>query len=449
MVRAATDSLSADELEAVLAAAPAGGPLAPIAQVRYAVDLLDRGESERAAQIARAALDAGAPEPEAAVAEGVLRGELPEDLARVRSFAIGAVLPSGGPPAMADFAARVAEGIEVAAATVLGDEYTVELRPRDDEANAALAALLASELEIEGITGVVGFLEDEALLAAGQSRVAGLPIVSPTARTADEAGEGVYSLEGPNPIAARTVARYAVSRAHQRVAIILPSAYAAIAEADAFAAEAARFGVPIVQRFHYEPGATDFEPQVVGVRDALRAAEIARLGLGEEDTLRVEMLEPAGVFLPIPPEDVPYLAPQLSHFGLDTLGIEVLGTSAWTDAGVLERVDPLYLNGVVATAPVGAGPLSPGMERFRAAYEEHFQRTLVSEAPALGYDAMLLLLEALRPGRVQPARVLESFRSLTDVQGATGIFSVIDDRVLRRTELVRVRNRAYEPILDF
>jgi len=449
LTRAAADSLEADELETVLATAPSDGPLAPIPQVELAVQLLEGGDMERASRLARTALQGGADEPERGVAEGVLRGELPPGRGRVTEFAVGVVLPMGGPPALAEFARQIAEGVEVAVATALPEEYRIALMQRDDEANPALSALLASELEIGGVAGAVGFLEDEALLAAGQARIEGLPIVSPTARTAGSAGEGVYSLEGPDPIAARELARYAASRAYQRVAIILPSSEAAIEEADAFQAEAARFGVPVVERFYYEPGATFFEPQVIGARDVLRAAEIAALRLREQDTLRVEMLEPVGIFLPIPREDVAFLAPQIAHFALDTLAIELVGTSAWTHPGVLESVEPIYLNGVVATSQLGSGPFSPGRERFRVAYENHFQRTLVSGTPALGYDAALLLLEALRPGRVAPEEVRESFRSLVDVEGATGIFSVVDDRIVRRTEVVQIRNRSLDPVPPF
>jgi ABC-type branched-subunit amino acid transport system substrate-binding protein len=449
LARAATDALDPSELEEILARAPANGPLAPIAQVRLAVGLWERGDTVRASGLARTALGAGAVEPERGIAEGLLRGELPPELARVTEFAIAMVLPRGGPPGMAQFAQQVAEGIEVAVATVLPEEYRVTLRALDDEANPALSALFASELELEGVVGAVGFLEDDALLAAGQARSTGIPLVSPTARTAEAAGDGVYSLDGADPIAATEVARYSVTRAHQRVAIVMPASDAAIAEADAFEAEAARFGVPVVQRFYYEPGETFFESQILGARDVLRRAEIAALGLTEEDTLRVEMLEPVGIFLPIPREDVGFLAPQLAHFALDTLGIEIMGTSAWADPGVLETVEPLYLNGVVATAPVGAGPFSPGQERFRAAYEEHFQRTLVSTTPALGYDAAVLLLEALRPGRVTPDQVRASLRALRDVEGATGVYSVIDGRVVRRTEVVRIRNRSVDPVPIF
>src|SRR5690606_8177672 len=153
------------------------------------------------------------------------------------------------------------------------------------------------------------------------------------------------------------------------------------------------------------------------------------------------MLEPVGMFLPIPREDVEYLAPQIAHFALDTLAIEVMGTFGWTSPQVLEVLEPRYTNGVVATAPVGGGPGSPGMLRFQEAYEQHFQRSLTSLTPAMGYDAALLLLEALRPGRLTPAEVWSSFRSLRDVEGATGVWSVIDDRLVRRFEVVRIQDR--------
>jgi ABC-type branched-subunit amino acid transport system substrate-binding protein len=446
LARAAADSLAPDELETVLAGVPEPGVLAPIVWARHAVTLLERGDSIGASSTAAAAIEGGATERELELAEGVLRGELPPERRRVTAFSIATVLPLGGPPALAEFARLVGEGVEVAAATVLGEPYQVTVVPLDDLGDVATGAGYVPQLEAEGVAGVVGFLEDEGLVAAGLTRQRALPIVSPTARTASAAGEGVYSLEGPDPLAAQTLARYAASRALQRVAIVLPETPAAVEEADAFQAEAERLGVPIVGRFTYMPQATFFESQIIGAQNALRAAEIAALGLGPEDTLRVEVLEPVGVFLPIPPEDVEYLAPQIAHFALDTLAIELLGTSGWTDPQVVASLDPIYLEDVVATAMTGTGPDSPGALRFREAYEAYFQRTLVSSAPAIGYDATLLLLEALRAGRLAPADVRASFQALGEIEGATGVFSVTNDRVVRRTELVRIDNRRLVPI---
>lgn len=448
LAREATDSLSAEELEIAVEAAPRGGVAAGPPYARLAAELLSRGEEDRAASLAREALGSGASGPDRGLAEGVLRGELPEELRRERIFEIATVLPFGGPPALAGFAAQIAEGVEVAVATVLGDEYEVTVVARDDQGDPELAARIVAELEGEPVAGVIGLLLDDALVAGAAARVDGLPLVSPTARSAAQAGGAVYSLEGADVGAAQAVAFYSVLRAHQRVAMVYPDTPEASEEADAFESVSTAFGIPTVGRFPYPPGATDFEEQFRLAQAALRAQEIAALGLTEADTLVAvaELLEPAGLFMPIPSEDVEFVAPQFAHHGLDTLAIEPLGTTGWTDPVALAQVDARLLEGVVATAAVDGGPASPGYARFRQAYEAYFQRSLVSTTPALGYDAALLLLEALRPGRLQPEAVERSFDGLVDVEGATGRFSIVEDRVVRRTEVVRIEGGRLVPV---
>ena len=295
---------------------------------------------------------------------------------------------------------------------------------------------------------MVGFLLDDALVAAGAARATELPIVSPTARSADLAGTGVYSIEGPDPAAAEAVAMHSVLRAHQRVAMVYPDTPEAEAEGDAFEAFVRRFGVPTVGRFPYLPGATDFDAQFELAQNALRAAEIAALGRTDGDSLVHvdELLEPAGIFMPIPAEDVEFVAPQFAHYGLDTLAIEILGTTGWTDPAARAAVDPRLLTGVVATAAVGGGVGADGYASFRALYEEHFQRSLVGTAAAYGYDATLFLLEALRPGRLRPRDVVEAFESLTEVEGATGVFSLGEGRVQRATRVVRIEGQNLVPM---
>jgi ABC-type branched-subunit amino acid transport system substrate-binding protein len=449
MARSAVEALAADELEALLAEAPQDGPLATIPQAHQAVSLLERGDEESAVQLAQSVLQRGVSGVERTFAESVARGELPEGRRPVRSFRIATVLPMGGPPAIAEFAREVADGIEVAVATVLEEPYEVTLLELDDQGDPQVGAELVAGLDSTGVAGVIGFLEERALLAAGQARLRGVPIMSPTARSTEGAGEGVYSLDGPDPLAAAAIARYAAWRAFQRVAILLPGSPHAFEEAYAFQSEAERLGIQVVGHFSYEPGATFFESQILGARNALRAAEVAALGLTPEDTLRVEMLEPVGIFLPIPPEDVEYLAPQIAHFALDTLAIELVGTSGWTDPRVLELVQPRYTDGVVATAPEGSTEGRPGFQRFREAYEQHFQRTLTSTIPAVGYDAALVLLEALRPGRVTPLELRTSLAELAPVEGATGTFTVVDGRVVRESRVVRIGNRQLLPIPGF
>ncbi len=92
-----------------------------------------------------------------------------------------------------------------------------------------------------------------------------------------------------------------------------------------------------------------------------------------------------------------------------------------------------------------AGPDSPGYARFREAFESHFRRTLVSPVPALGYDAALLLLEATRNGARSPADVRDALERVRDLEGATGTFSVVDGRVVRRTHIVQIEHGTLIP----
>jgi len=444
LAREAADALSAQELRAVVDSVDTRGPVAPVAEARLAVALLEADSVQLSGTYARRAIESGASGEDLEWARGVLAGELPEGRARTRTFQIAAVMPTTGPPALAEYAAQVMEGVEIALMTVLGPEFTVGVVTADDEGDPELSAQRVRELEDRGVVGVIGFLEDQSLLYAAEARSNQMPLVSPTARSAPLAGDAVYSLEGADVPAARSIARYAASRAYQRVALLYPETPVADVEAEAFATMAESLGMTVAGRFTYAPGETFFEPQIMGARDALRSDELQNLALTEADTLQVEVLEPVALFMPVPPEDVELLAPQVIHFGLDTLGIEILGTSGWTEPGTLNAVDPRLMDGVVATAPVQAG--SEGEEAFRMAYESHFQRSLVGTGPAVGYDAALLLLEALRPGRVLPEQVHSSFNGLTEIPGATGVFSVIDGRVVRRTQVVRIQNRTFVPV---
>jgi ABC-type branched-subunit amino acid transport system substrate-binding protein len=446
LAREAVAELSPDELDTVRRGVASDAVLMWIADVRAGTQALEAGEEQRAAQLGRRALAGGAAGQDSVIAEGLLRGLLPGGARRVTTIEIATVLPMGGPPVLADFAELIAEGIEVAAAVVLGDHFDVEIIARDDEGDVGMAASLVAEIEGSRVVGAIGFLEELTLEAGGQVRRRGLPLVSPTARSASRAGEGVYSLEGPDPAAAVKMAQYAADQGYLRVAIVHSQALESRLEADAFEAAMGRLGVPVVGRYAYETDAAFFGDEIEGAQRDLRAAEIAALGLTEDDTLHAELLEPVALFLPIPVEDVELVAPQIIHFGLDTLAIDIIGTSGWTDPQVLLSIDTRHTTGVVATAPVGQEAGSVGRLAFQEAYEAYFQRTLVSPVPAVGYDAALLLLEGLRGGARSPAQVRAAMERLRDIEGATGIFSVTDGRVVRLTEVVYIDEGFLVPI---
>ncbi|MCG6990181.1 MAG: ABC transporter substrate-binding protein [Gemmatimonadetes bacterium] len=362
---------------------------------------------------------------------------------------LGSVLPLSGSPAFRDYAKLIAEGVEVAAASYLGPSAQVTVVSRDDAGDPTVAASQVQELEADGALGAVGFLEQGDLAAAAAGRMGELALISPTARVAS--GTGVFSLSGADPRAAASMADYAAQQGFKRVAVVNSRSAESSQEADAFEAALQTDGVPLAGRFEYDPGETSFGGPLKAAQQALRGAEIdsLRAKLPPDDTLHVnpDSLDPVALFLPLSPGDVELVAPQVTFFGLDTLGIQVLGTSGWTDPDVLSSIPFRHTDGVIATMPVSAGPGSPGYERFKKAYEEHFQRSLVSPVPALGYDAAILLLEAAKDGARTPAEVAAALEHVHDVQGATGILSVEDGRVVRRTEVVRIEHGAFIPVV--
>ena len=359
---------------------------------------------------------------------------------------IATLLPFGGPPGLAEFAQLIAEGVEIAAVELSEPLLDVRITSLDDQGDPALTGILIGDLEDSSIRGVIGFLEDSSLEIAGNARQIAVPLVSPTARSASRAGAGVYSLEGPDPVAAEEMARYAFEYGYTRIAVLHSQSSESVQEANAFEEMSRTLGLSVVGRYAYQVGATSFAEEIIGAQNALRAAEIAALGLEEDDTLDVELLEPVALFVPIPSEDVEFVAPQVVHYGLDTLAIDILGTSGWTDSQVLETVDLRHTTGVVATASVGHAEDRNTSIQFREAYERHFQRSLISGVPALGYDTALLLIEGLKGGAESPEEIRIAIEGLREIEGAAGVYSLVDGRILRLTEVVYIDEGILLPV---
>lgn len=428
VVRRAVTGLSMADLEALAPGSPPGWPRlrAPIL-AELALALHARSREEEATRAARDALSLSDRGPEAVLARSVLADEVTVE--RRRTVRLGAVLPAGGSPGQQEYATLVEEGIRARLeAELRGGAVPVELQLRDHQGRAGAAADLVRELTTDDAAGVVGPLSDGALAEAARARSRPVPMVSPTARNLPGDQVAVYSLGGPDPGAPRALARYAADRSLREAVIVHPGSPTATFEAETFAEEFRRLGGRVLRTLEYPRGSTFFREPLEAVRE----------------------LQPAALVLPIPASDVELLAPQVTYFGLDTLGIQVLGTADWVQPGVLEAVEPRHTDGVVVATPRRPGRESDARARFVEAYEGLFQKTLRSPVPALGYDAASLLLEAFRTGARSPAEVRRAFEGIQGFPGATGTISIREGRIVREHFLVRLRNREMIPIrMDF
>jgi branched-chain amino acid transport system substrate-binding protein len=414
VMRVVAARLTNESLAAIVESAPSTLLSAPLL-IERALALYYDGQTAEAEALARRVRDVGAPGPEGGTATAILSGN-------VEAFAgalpvLGAMLAETGSPGLQEFSRLIREGIEVAV-QVHADQSRrpVRLSVMDDRGSPGAADAVVRRLEDEGALGVVGPLLDTSLAAAAPARLRSTVLVSPTARTVPSEHAGVYSLSGPDPSAAEALARYVRDQGFRRVVVLRPATEEATLEAHVFREVLEESGMAVSHEMAYDSGATFFQ----------------------ESLSEVAEIRPDALVLPLPASDVELVAPQITFFGLDTLGIQVLGTSGWAAESVASDVDARHTIGVVATAAVMPGDPTSGEERFMTEYETRLRKTLRSSVPALGHDAAALLLEAHRiSGARSGEELAAAFERIRGFSGATGVLSVQDGRIVRAHHLVR------------
>ncbi len=416
--------LATPELRDLIVEAPRHPRILPVFLTELAVRRYLSGDEPEARARAEEAL-AMAPGPEVVRrATDVIEGRIDEELEV--AAVIGGILPITGSPAVSRLALDISEGIEVALAAD-EEEFSRPIRflPVEDATEPSDMAAAFQTLEGARAAGVIGPLQDAALIAAVRSRETLIPVLSPTTRLIPPGTEGVFSMNGVDPSAGQALARLVLDREIREIVVVHTSSAEMEEEYRWFREAYVEGGGAINRVLNYPPGATGFQSQM---REILS-------------------LRPRGLVFLLPPSDVELLAPQIPFYGVDELpGLTVFGNQSWTSEGVLQSVQARSTEGVFSiTSWVGEGEFGPGWEGFVEAYEEHFRRSLRSPTPALGYDAARLLLRAAREGGGTPEGTLQALGRVQGVAGATGFLSVEGGRIRRSFVPVRIENR--RPVL--
>ena len=420
LARQEAEELATSRVEELALQAAPDSPLRGILATALATELYLRDEVGNAREWAQRALASqDLPAREEERVRGVLEGTLEEILGL--PVILGAVLPrTGASPTLLEYGAWMEEGIQVALQEMEREvPPPVQLQVVDSRGNPLGARTSFRSLEGYGALGAVGPVTREVLLEIIQAREDLLPVIAPFASMPLDEAPGVFSLSGPDPGAARQVARYARELGLDRVAILRPRTVEARVDAESFLAEFQELGGTVPREIVYDSGATFFEPQFQEVEATL----------------------PDGLFLPLGPEDVELLAPQFTFFGMDTLGVQVLGTSGWTEESVVQGVDTRHTDGVIATTTRPSQEETEAHRAFRQAYEGLFRKTLRSDVPAYGHDAAALFLRALAERPRTPEELVAALHTIRDFPGATGDLTVEDGWILRESYLVRLLDR--------
>lgn len=338
------------------------------------------------------------------------------------SVTIAVVLPRSGPPYLEQYADLVLQGVRLAATRYRSG--VVDLVVLDDSGLPERDSALVAEAERRGAIAIIGPMLSPGIAAAAAGREGeAMVLVSPTASELPVHAPNTYTLNSVDLRGPRALAEYARRGGLRTAAIMYPAQEELSRQAWAFR-QAFEDGAGFVTTMvPYDAGTTTF------------AAHIGR------------MLEtaPDVVYLPLSPQDVQLVAPQLEYYGFDGGGVLLMGNEAWTDEQVLREVSTRFTDGVIASTPSPRLPGETSWDEFVSMYEETYRRSLDNPFPALGYDAMRLVLNAADAGANTTSRIAEGLAATSAYHGATGIISVEGGEITRAPFLYRILDGALTP----
>jgi branched-chain amino acid transport system substrate-binding protein len=426
VMRQAAGSITLGELEELAASADpgrAGGLL----RAELARALALGGRDDSASAVARRVLDAEAWSSDRELARRILSGDYRE-AARVR---IGLVIPRSGRFAAAG--ELVEEGARIAL-----QEYErsagalpIELVVADDGSGETDVVDLVRRLERDGVMAVVGPMRSGAFAeAAAGRRDDRLLMVSPTATDVRDPVENAFTLwarDRRHADVARDVAQFLSGDAGlTRLGVLYPFGPLGQNAYQSFERAARQTGAAVVAASGYRPDTTTFQDP------------IGRLAVAGPEAIFVD-----ADALPT----VLQLTPQIPYYGIE--GMIVAGSALWGAPEALRRLEGTIGNAWIVGAYVDRTAEASPWATFRDQYEREYRKSLRDNMlPALGYDAMRLILSALgRSGTADPARVARAAAEL-EVAGATGLFRLDPgtSTVIRRTLIRALRDGTLRPL---
>jgi branched-chain amino acid transport system substrate-binding protein len=314
------------------------------------------------------------------------------------AISIGVITPlNSGVPAAARAVVQGATlaAEEVSAAGGIGGA-SVSLIVMDDRGSADEAARQFEQLVARKVVAIVGPLTDATAIAvAPLAERAKVVIISPGATgTIPYAGSSFFRTALPAEAQARALAEFVVkTKRARRITIIQDGNEYGTLVALAFSQRIQALGAELVGTRYYRDGDVSFERHATGVvADGADAVFIA--GYPDEGALILEALQARNV------------------------RILVVGSDALYSPDLLYRArgaaNEIYLPaGFIVTDPL------PAIQKFVAAYRKRY-----NEAPdhyaAQAYDAVKMLVAAIRRGGAEPATIKASLQGLRRFPGVTG-----------------------------
>ena len=319
--------------------------------------------------------------------------------AKDEAVRFSAVLPLSGQHEI--YGKAVRKGVELGYEHLQADRsfpYTLELNIVDTGGDPATAKeLLEQEIDAGALAVVGGVMSIEAIQMVEVADRFDRVLISPSASTPQLTGisKNFYRVFPSDSREGTTMGNFASQKLKlENVVILAKIDTYAKGIVEVFQAEFERNEGEILDTIEYPPGAADFT------------------GLIE----RVTALDPSGVYVAAYAEDIGRIISELRQQGYEGV---ILTTAAFAAPTAIEQIGEAAEGVFLTQAGFDVGGEDPKIAAFVEAFRGKYSLTPDLFA-AHGYDAMMVLAQALREGGPMPTDFWQNVRGLRDFTGVTG-----------------------------
>ena len=284
----------------------------------------------------------------------------------------------------------------------------IKLITLDDQGKAEEAAQAVTRLITQDrVVAVLGEVASTRTLAAAPiAQQYKVPLITPSSTNpkVTDVGDQIFRVCFIDPFQGTVMAKFAVEHLKvKKVAILrdVKSDYS-MGLADFFAAKTKELGGEIISDVSYSSGDTNFKAQLTKIKGT----------------------NPEAIFIPGYYTEVGLIAKQAKELGLN---VPLMGGDGW-DSSKLSEIGGAAINGHYFSNHYTTESKEPQVVDFVTRYRSKYNESPDGLA-ALGYDAALILAEALKSNpEVTSANVREALTKIKDFNGVTGKITIDSNR---------------------
>lgn len=296
----------------------------------------------------------------------------------------------------------------------------------DEKGDATEAVNAYNKLvQSDKVVAIIGDVTSKPTLAVAQQAVKDkIPMItaSGTAENITAAGENIFRACFIDPFQGELMASYAAKKLGKKTAAVIYDISDDYSKGlyESFEASAKDLGLEIVQVEGYSKGTVDFKAQLTNIKSK----------------------NPDVIFLPVYYQDVALIAVQAKELGITA---QFLGADGWD--GVTGQVDASNMDAVndaYFCSQYSAQSDDPKMQKFLEYYKELYG-TEASQFAVLGYDAMMMLAQAINEaGSTDSAAITKALAEI-DFTGLTG-HMVFDEKrnPIKSAAITQIQDGAYQ-----